>query len=132
MHEVALAESIIEAALQMADKEGLKEVKEVRVRVGELQQLESDALDFAFSRLKKGKTSKALFSITMEKAELKCRKCGHVWFFSDCKLDDDEKESIHFVPEIAHTYMKCKKCSSRDFSIEKGRGIWLDCIRGSK
>ncbi len=41
-------------------------------------------------------------------------------------------ESIHFIPEVAHTYIKCPKCGSPDFEIIKGRGIWLEKIKGVK
>ena len=40
MHEWALAEAILTSARQIADKEGLKEVTEVTIKVGELQQVE--------------------------------------------------------------------------------------------
>ena len=37
MHEWALAEAVIAAASQIAEKEGLKEVTEVKIKVGVLQ-----------------------------------------------------------------------------------------------
>ena len=52
MHEWALAEAVISTASQIAKKEGIKEVKEVRIKVGELQQIERDILEFALSQLK--------------------------------------------------------------------------------
>lgn len=132
MHEWALAEAVVAAASQIAEKEGLKEVKEVKIKVGELQQIELDILEFALSQLKLPKLKNAKIRITIEKAELKCRVCGYQWIFSKEKLDKDSAEAIHFIPEIAHTYMKCPKCGSPDFEVLLGRGVWLESIKGVK
>ena len=45
---------------------------------------------------------------------------------------EDVREAIHFVPEIAHTYIKCPKCGSPDFEVVQGRGVWLESIKGAK
>jgi hydrogenase nickel incorporation protein HypA/HybF len=132
MHEWALAEAIIATASQIAEKEGLSAVTEVRIKVGELQQVESDILEFALSQLKTAKLQKAKFQIETIKAKLKCRVCGNQWLFSKENLDEKTAEAIHFVPEIAHTYIKCPKCGSPDFEIVEGRGIWLESVRGLK
>lgn len=132
MHEWALAEAVISTASQIADKEGLKEVKKVKVKVGELQQIELDLLEFALSQLKTTKFKTARFNIEKTKAELKCRICEKTWIFDRERLDEETAEAIHFVPEIAHTYIKCPKCGSPDFEILKGRGVWLESISGVK
>jgi hydrogenase nickel incorporation protein HypA/HybF len=132
MHEWALAEAVIAAASEIARKEGLKEVREVKIKVGELQQIELDILEFALSQLKSAKFKGTKFSIEVARAELKCRVCGHKWFFKKEKLDESIAEAIHFVPEIAHTYIKCPKCGSPDFEILEGRGVWLGSIKGVK
>ncbi|MEM2104706.1 MAG: hydrogenase nickel incorporation protein HypA [Candidatus Bathyarchaeia archaeon] len=132
MHEWALAEAIISSASEIAEKEGLTEVKEVKIRVGELQQVELDILEFALSELKIGKLGNAKFIIETVKAEFKCRVCGHKWVFSRNRLDVESAEAIHFVPETAHAYIKCQKCGSPDFEIVEGRGVWLEKVRGIK
>jgi len=132
MHEWALAEAVIAAASQVAEKEGLKEVREVKIKVGELQQIELGILEFALSQLKPTKFKDAKFSIKVAKAKLKCRVCGHKWLFKKEKMDESAAEAIHFVPEIVHTYIKCPKCGSPDFEILEGRGVWLESIKGVK
>ncbi|HDN05649.1 MAG TPA: hydrogenase nickel insertion protein HypA, partial [Candidatus Bathyarchaeota archaeon] len=78
MHEWALAEAVISTVSQLAEKEGLNEVTEVKLKVGELQQIELDVLKFALSQLKTSKLLKnARFDIETVKAELKCRVCGY-------------------------------------------------------
>jgi len=132
MHEWALAEAVIAAVSETAEKEGLMEISEVKIKVGELQQIELDILNFALSQLKPAKFGNAKFSIRVEKAKLKCRVCGYKWSFQKQKIASSTAEVIHFIPEIVHTYIKCPKCGSPDFEILKGRGIWLQSIKGVK
>jgi hydrogenase nickel incorporation protein HypA/HybF len=132
MHEWALAEAVISAASQIAEKEGLKEVTEVNIKLGELQRVELEIFKFALSQLKTSKFKNTQFNIENANAELKCRACGHQWTFGEAKLDEEAKEAIHFVPEIAHAYVKCPRCGSPDFEILRGRGIWIESIKGAK
>jgi hydrogenase nickel incorporation protein HypA/HybF len=132
MHEWALAEAVIKAASEIAEKEKLVEVTEVNIKIGELQQVEREILTFALQQLKPAKFDKAKFHITRAKTMLKCRNCGNTWQFNKQKLDAATKEAIHFVPEVAHTYIKCPRCGSPDFEIAAGRGIWLQNIKGTR
>ena len=132
MHEWALAEAVIVATSEIADREGLKQVTQVTVRVGELQQVDRGILEFALSQLKTERFKGAKFDVKTEKARLKCRVCGHTWVFRQKNIDPAMLEAIHFVPETAHTYVKCPNCASPDFEIEQGRGVLLETVRGVK
>ncbi len=132
MHEWALAEAVIRTASQIAEKEGLADVTEVNIRLGELQQVDAEIFRFALSQLKTSKLEKAQFNIRMAEAKLRCRVCNHEWIFSTAKLDEEAREAIHFVPEIAHTFMKCPRCGSHDFEIISGRGVWIESVKGVK
>jgi hydrogenase nickel incorporation protein HypA/HybF len=132
MHEWALAEAILTSAKQIAEQEKLKEVTEVTIRVGELQQVEPQILRFALSQMKNETFENAIFRILKAKSRLKCRVCGTTWQFNIKKLDKTTAEAIHFVPEVAYTYIKCPKCGSPDFEIVSGRGVWLENIKGAK
>jgi hydrogenase nickel incorporation protein HypA/HybF len=132
MHEWALAEAVITAAQQIAEKEKLREIKEVTIKVGELQQIEQDILRFALSQLKPASFKNAKFRIAKAKTTLKCRVCENTWLFRKSKLDEGTAEAIHFIPEVAHAYIKCPKCGSPDFEIAEGRGVWLENIKGVK
>lgn len=132
MHEWALAEAVIAAASEIAEKEDLKKIIEINVRVGELQGIELDILEFALSQLRTYKFKDARFNIETAKAKLKCRVCSHQWVFEKDKLEDRIVEAIHFLPEVAHTYVKCPNCGSPDFEIVEGRGIWLGNVKGEK
>ena len=130
MHEWAFAEAVIAAASEVAEKERLQEVTEVKLKIGELQQIEHEILEFAFSQLKTAKFKNTKFDIEVVKAELKCRVCGYKWIFEKENMDTSTAEAIHFLPEIAHTYIKCLKCGSPDFEILEGRGIWIESVKG--
>ena len=132
MHEWALAEAILASAKEVAEKEKLKEVTEVTIKIGELQQVERDILRFALSEMKPEIFKSAKFRILKAKTTLKCRVCGTTWQFNINKVDENTAEAIHFVPEVAHSYIKCPKCSSPDFEIVSGRGVWLENIKGAK
>jgi hydrogenase nickel incorporation protein HypA/HybF len=132
MHEWALAEAILATATQIAEQEKLKEITEVTIKVGELQAVERGILRFALSQLKTECFKKTKFHILKSKSTLKCRVCANTWQFSREKLDKNTVEAIHFVPEVAQTYIKCPKCGSPDFEIASGRGVWLENIQGVK
>jgi len=132
MHEWALAEAILTSAKQVAEQEKLKEVTEVTIKVGELQQIEPPILRFALSQMKSDLFKNTKFHILKAKSTLKCRVCANPWQFSLKKLDKATAEAIHFVPEAAHSFIKCPKCGSPDFEIVSGRGVWLQDIKGAK
>jgi len=132
MHEWALAEAVVKTASEIAEKEGLKHVSEISVKIGELQQVEKPIFRFALSQLKPTIFKDAKFRITSAKAKLKCRVCGNLWIYNKKEVDKETSEAIHFVPEVAHAYIKCPKCGSPDFEIVQGRGVWLESIKGAK
>jgi len=131
MHEWALAEAVIATAKQIAEKEGLKQVTEIVVKIGELQQVERGIFSFALNQLKPAEFQTAKFRLKTAKTTLKCRVCGTTWQFKKQAFDKDTIEAIHFVPEVAHTYIKCPKCQSPDFEIATGRGVWLESVKGA-
>lgn len=132
MHEWALAEAVLSTIAKIAKEEKLKQIAEVKIKVGELQQIDQEIFEFALSQLRSSLLKNAKFSFESIKAELKCRVCGQQWSFSSENLEEDISEAIHFIPEIAHTYIRCPKCGSPDFEIYAGRGVWLESVKGVK
>jgi len=130
MHEWALAEGVITTAARFAEENGLTSVTEVVVMVGELQQVEHEVLHFAFDQLKTPLFKNAEFVLKTQPAKFKCRNCGHLWNFKAEGMTEEVSEAIHFVPEMAHVYIKCSQCGSPDFEVMEGRGVWLATIKG--
>ena len=137
MHEWALAESILTEALEAAEKEKLKRITEIRISIGELQQIEQDIFEFSLNEIIKTQDEKlkdVKIKIETEKSTLKCKSCENTWKFSDMKkkLNEDESEAIHFIPEVAFVHTRCPKCGSPDFEITTGRGVSITSIKGEK
>ena len=132
MHEWALAEAVVSASVRIAEEKGLKEITELEIKIGELQQIDQEIFEFALSQLRSPLLKNTKFSLETVEAELKCRVCNHKWKFNTKNMDECVSEFIHFVPEIAHTYLKCPECGSPDFEIVTGRGVWLDSIKAVK
>lgn len=137
MHEWALAESILSATLEEAEKEKLKTIDEIKIGIGELQQIERDIFEFALEEIIKSQDNKlknVKISIETEKSTLKCKSCEHTWKFCDMKkkLNEDESEAIHFIPEVAFVHTRCPKCGSPDFEITTGRGVSIISIKGKR
>ena len=132
MHEWALAEGVISTATKFARENNLTKVTEVVVMIGELQQVEHDVLEFAFEQLKTPLFEEAKFVLKSQEAKFKCRNCGNEWTFQSQGMTEKVSEAIHFVPEMAHVYIKCPKCGSPDFEVSQGRGVWLATITGEK
>jgi hydrogenase nickel incorporation protein HypA/HybF len=137
MHEWALAESIIATIIKESEKENLSKIFKVTVKIGELQSIELEIFKFALENMvEMYKPPVDLENICLEidRCILKCKVCGNTWNYRDIpkELEEDEKEAVHFVPEVAHTYMRCTQCGSPDFEILQGRGVWIDSIEGEK
>ena len=137
MHEWALAESILTAAVEVANKEKLKKITKIEITIGELQQIEQDIFKFVLDGIIKeqsGKLKDVKIQIKIEASSLKCKSCGTTWSFKEMqkKLNEDESEAIHFIPEVAFVHARCPKCKSPDFEIEKGRGVSITSIKGEK
>jgi hydrogenase nickel incorporation protein HypA/HybF len=137
MHEWALAEAVIEAAIEESRKGGLAAVTEILVKVGELQQMELETFQFALDELAKEYSEDTVLKhariiLEPEPAIFRCRVCGHEWAFKAANLRADEGEAVHFAPEVAHAYMRCPQCKSPDFEVIQGRGVTIQRIKGTK
>jgi hydrogenase nickel incorporation protein HypA/HybF len=135
MHEWALAESIVMATIEEAQKEKLKTITQVTVHIGELQQIEKEIFLFALNELAKSQKppiKKDAFQLKTDKSTLTCKNCRETWSYSDMKkkLNETESESIHFIPEVVFVHARCPRCGSPDFEITKGRGVVLSSIKG--
>lgn len=136
MHEWALAEGIISAAEAIYKEKDFINITKIKVRIGKLQRAEEKILKRALKDLAESKDffKDLKIRIEPETAVLKCRNCGNTWCFSESKdeLKEGELEAIHFLPETVHSYLRCPECGSSDYKVKKGRGIWIQYIKGEK
>ena len=137
MHEWALAESVITTVLEVADKEKLDAITEIIIDIGELQQIEQEIFSFAVNDIMKTYSPKlkhTKITVNIQHSTLRCKHCNHTWTFKDIenKLNKDQAEAIHFLPEVAIVHSRCPQCQSPDFEIEAGRGVTIQSIKGTK
>ncbi|MFC1520922.1 hydrogenase nickel incorporation protein HypA [Elusimicrobiota bacterium] len=137
MHEWGLAQAIINTALSAARKNKLARIDKIIVLLGELEQIPKNDLIFILKQLlvsRKETTGKTRISIKEEQAAFKCKRCARKWTLKYFKkiFRKEIFESLHHAPEILRVYGKCPRCSSHDFNITKGKGIWLMSIEGVK
>ena len=135
MHEWALAESIVYAVNEEAERESLLEVSLVRIMIGELQQIDMDIFNLALESvlsLSDLPLEMEKIAVGIQESTLQCQICRHQWNYREAldKLPEDDAEAIHFIPEMAHIYLRCPECGSPDFIIAEGRGVWIDSIEG--
>ncbi len=129
VHEWALAESLADYIEQELNRTGKKNVARIVIKLGVLQSIDKEILDFALKEIIKSR-GYHVGEIIYENEEvvLKCRRCGYDWVINPSQLDEAVREAIHFVPEAVYSYFKCPRCGSRDFEIVRGRGIRIQEI----
>jgi hydrogenase nickel incorporation protein HypA/HybF len=101
--------------------------------LGELQQIDPELFESALQQLlrQKGELLRhAQIELEVEPASFRCRVCRREWGFDEARLAPEEAEFVHFVPEVAHVYMRCPGCGSPDFEVIRGRDLWLASLRG--
>lgn len=151
MHEWALAEAVLLTVAAAAQKENFRKVTKVKVKMGELQQIDPDLFQFALENCLQAaehlpaqppeslpeQRSEYLFDRTRIELEtepciLRCRVCQHAWPFRESlvQLPEQERECIHFIPEVAQVYIRCPGCGSPDFAVRQGRGVRIAYIEG--
>ncbi len=136
MHELALADSVVKAALHAADEAGLGLIGRIVVKVGELQQIEKDLFEFSLTSVipvNEPRLADTRFDVAEEPVRFQCRSCGQVYGRDEAQITgEDSGEAVHFIPELSHAFARCPSCHSPDFDIIQGRGITLERIEGTE
>jgi len=135
MHEFALADAVVKAAVRAAREAGMDRVEKITVRVGELQRIEIDLFEFSLTQVLPAGDPALVgvrFVVEPEPVAFHCRVCGCRFGTADLSGEDDpdSAEAMHFLPELAHAFVRCPGCGSPDFDIVAGRGVTLDKIEG--
>lgn len=110
MHEVGIAQGILEMALKAATEAGGSRIETLRVRVGVLTGVVPDALLFALETLRVGTTAQdARVELEVEPARAWCSRC----------------ESAFEVRELP---CYCPGCDEPAGQVTGGRGLRLTSI----
>jgi len=103
MHELSIAENIVEVVKEnLAERRQLRSVK---VRIGELANVIPDSLEFCFSAITKG--------TPFENARLEIENVGIVVHCDNCGADS----------EVEAFVFRCGNCGSTDVDVVSGNDL---------
>lgn len=110
MHELSIAEAMIETAIAAAHAAGGGRIVRLRVRVGELSGVDPDALSFAFPVVARGTPAEAAqLEVLRCEARIQCRRCGA----------PTSGELLNF---------RCAQCGCESAQIVDGRQLCLESL----
>jgi len=132
VHELALADAVVKAALQSARNAGIDRVASVTVLVGELQQIRTELFEYCLNEVLPdtgGTLEGTRFVVEQEPVGFRCRVCADEFGAPAVPEGDEEaREAIHLIPELSHAFVRCPRCGSPDFEVTSGRGVVLQSI----
>lgn len=77
MHEMAIAQGLIDAVLAAAEKNNASIVETVEVTIGEMQLVVPEALETAFEAVSRGTSAEGAHLIQLtENVKMRCRNCN--------------------------------------------------------
>lgn len=110
MHELAITEGIIEAAVPAAEKAGAKKILEIRLKIGELSGVLPEYIQYYFDIASKGTLAEgAKLTSTVIPVSIKCPDCG-------------------FEGPINRKKIRCPDCGGIHFKITAGREYFVDSL----
>lgn len=110
MHEMALAEGILDIALDYAEKNEAKKISKISLLLGEMAGVETEALEFSFASLVKGTIAEEA-ELLLHRVPLvgRCQKCGR---------------KMH----IEHYNFICPACKQGVLEIVSGREMQVEYL----
>lgn len=110
MHELAITEGIIDAAVPAALEHGAKRILEIRLKIGELSGVLPKSLQEYFDIASKGTIAENA-KLTVEKipATIACNTCGY--------------EGV-----IERKKARCPQCDGVDYKLVGGREYYVDSL----
>jgi len=134
---MGIAQNIVDTVLSEAEKKGAKRITEISVDVGQLMQLDRDALAFGLKLLMRGPTLRgARVRVRVRKASFSCRRCNSEWGMAEAQKqlaevpdalrvrEPDSKElPLHFLPYLYPAFIRCPGCGSSDIFSREGEEI---------
>ena len=110
MHELAITEGIMQAAIPEAEKAGAKRILEIRLKIGELSGVFPEYIQEYFSIVTKGTIAEdAKLIINRIPISISCRNCGYNGVIERKKI-------------------RCPDCGGTDFKIVSGREYYVDSL----
>ena len=112
MHELSLAQSLLEIVLEEGKRHGMNRVKTVRLQVGEMAAVVPDSLSFCFEMLsQETPASGALLEMETVPVVARCNQC-------------------HEVFEVEKHVFVCPQCGDSSLDLLSGRDLTVMSIEG--
>ena len=116
MHELSIAQKIIENAIKSAQEHNTKKVEKITLNIGKLLMLNPEQLKFGLELLSKDTICEGMeIEIKFIPAKIKCKN-NHITSISP---------DVEFLDIAKH--LKCSKCSE-EVEIIEGRGLIIKKI----
>ncbi len=110
MHELAITEGIIEAAVPEAERHGARKILEIRLKIGELSGVLPECIQEYFNIASKGTIAEgALLKVEKIPITIECKACGY--------KGEIPKRKIH-----------CPECDSSEIKLLSGREYYVDSL----
>jgi hydrogenase nickel incorporation protein HypA/HybF len=98
MHELSIAQNIVEIVKQSVPLDELKEVTTIKLKIGEISGIVSDSLEFGFQAITSG--------TELEKAKLNIEKIPFVFKCNSCNSESTNDLGVTVCPECESTDTK--------------------------
>lgn len=110
MHELAITEGIINAAVPEAEKHGAKRILEIRLKIGELSGVLPECIQYYFDIASKGTIAENA-KLVVEKipVSIRCLDCG-------------------YEGPIDRRKIRCSQCDSINFKLTGGKEYFVDSL----
>ena len=110
MHELAIVEGILEAAVPEAKKHGAERILAIHLRIGELSGVIPACIQEYFTIAAAGTMAEnAKLSVERIPAAIECSACG-------------------YSGALGKRRMRCPNCESTDFRLTAGREYFVDSL----
>ena len=110
MHELAITEGIMEAAVPEAERAGAKKILEIRLKIGELSGVLPECIQEYFNIVSRGTIAEgARLSVEKIPITIDCLSCGY--------NGEIPKRKIH-----------CPVCDSSEIKLRTGREYFVDSL----
>ena len=110
MHELSIAQSLLDIVLQEATAHGVNQVTKVGVKVGAYSAVVPDALRFSFDLITPGTLA--------EGAELAIEEVPLKGLCQDCQREIDMSSPTY----------ECPHCQSRNIQLTQGQELFIDYL----
>jgi len=114
MHEYAVTKSLVDLCNHEADKNNLKAISKIKLRVGKFTGFSPDSIEFYFEHMKADtKCSNARIEFEEIPIKISCNNCG--------------KQHV-----IEEPILLCPNCGSEDIDLISGREFLVASIEGEE